>query len=158
MCWRTNESVVLKKAEKDIKTFKILYARKKKFLFYTYGIDIISYFMKFPYELNKQYSIMNHLVPFRSGSEYIICDGFHSYSSKYCKVKLSNNDLYDIKVRFESPDENFLILDYSSGIIRKRYKTVIAHAIIPKGAKYAFNEEGECVSDKIIITDIEEIG
>ena len=133
MCWKSKLVPKRLVAKRDIPITKIL------------APNMCAYFFRgFQYDLHKQY--LTELKEPRWDcvlDKYIINHGFHSYSKK---VKMAI-------------DEDYIHVFYPScGVALAVYSSVanIVNGIIPKGSHYYLNDDGEYVSDSIIITKIQE--
>ncbi len=136
MCWVSNETPVLKKAEEPIPVFKVLYKNME------------SVYFKFRYHLHNK--ILQKLeTPRIAVSRSFIYEGIHSYDAETSIIKDYPNDS-DFFVIITKKDD--LNLDtFSKG----PYVQVMG--VIPEGAEYYRNEWGEIVSNSIILTEIKEI-
>ena len=120
------------KAETDIVCYKILAVGDEG--------ELYAHFYKKAYKLNKKYRLWkmgDYKIPSKYASFGIkkeVAEGFHAFTSLQ------------------------YVFHYKDPLIRMMtsyLETVIAEAIIPKGAKYYWNRiNGTCVSNKIIITGI----
>ena len=82
-------------------------------------------------------------------SEYYSCSkAFHSYKSDMTSVVFDENGL--MAVKHPSGERT----RYGSYV---RNNLIIMECVIPKGANYAVNEEGECVSDELVVKRLNEI-
>lgn len=137
MCWITYKGAKCKTAEKDIRIFKVCSPSNSPEV-------LISAYREFEYTLNKIYSAEEELILTMYGKDTNygkINKGFHSYSPN-CSIK--NETIISIWY-----DRQFLG-SYDSD-------SIIVYGYIPKGAHYYLNEEGEYVSDKICLTNIEQL-
>ena len=140
MCWITNKKLKFKIAKENIPIYKICRKENDK---------ILSYFKRFEYELGCLYNTNFEIAVDAKMSE--IYKGFHSYSlnktyyeKRYDNIRVFKNENF-IELIFNSNSNR--LNDYSSGIVVSGY--------IPKGGAYALNEDGEYVSDSIILNKIE---
>ena len=123
MCWDgLNKPIV---AEEDIKVFKICLKQT--------GKTLMSYFRTFVYEVGVEYSA-TFGIEIEDFGEIAIYEGLHSYSTE-CPIKF---DTYIGKNRF---------IDYYP----PNESIVKVECVIPKGATYYENENGEIVSDTLRI-------
>ena len=168
MCWTKKFSSedrckdVLSTAQEDIECFKVVGVRKlqyfKKFLLGKK--KIFSYFRDYKYNLNKLYKI-DEIVVCKYLSVYRIDCGFHSYSSKYCSTHWVLNSFQNLILEVRTNIHSFMgtgtIASYSPESVYKKNlleETKVVRCIIPKGSKYAINNNGEIVSDQIILKEI----
>lgn len=112
------------KAKKDVPVFKVLH------------IDMTSVYTGFRYVLNTAYSTVLDTPKYW----YVMQSGFHSYT-------------YDVTLkrdhgRLDINDPMGIQLDYFLT------KLIRADCVIPKGSKYAINERGEVISEKIKVIDV----
>ena len=131
MCWKSKLMPQKLVAKRDIPIVKIL------------APNMCAYFFRgFQYDLNKRYLTKLEKPKWNLlHDNYIINHGFHSYSKK---VKMAI-------------DEDYIHVFYPScGVYMTVYSSVanIVNGIIPKGSHYYLNDDGEYVSDSIIITKI----
>ena len=119
---------------------------------------IYSYFRDFEYELNHIYRVDNFGLDIEVIANVIyIKRGFHSYSTKIKIEKATKvrNGFEGIIVRHES-----IIVDTLPAncyVHTLKTNLAIADCIIPKGAHYFLNNNGEYVSDKIKIINVYKI-
>lgn len=144
MCWAC-KTAVLREVPKGEKfpVYKIM-TLKKGFIF----DKLLSYYKGFEYKL-RSLSTSKLESPFHwlGSGLYTIDRGIHSYSMEndtICKENL-------ITVLNKS---NRVISYPIHPIASKKYLNVKVLGYIPEGGKYYINENGECVSDKIILTKI----
>lgn len=80
--------------------------------------------------------------------------GFHSYSSKHCSTHWVLNSFQNLTLEINR--SMITIAIYPLGFIHKKllHETKVVRCIIPKGSKYAINNNGEIVSDQIILKEI----
>lgn len=146
MCWLSNNKPAIKVAEENIPIFKICMKMLSK------EDCVQSYYWEFVYHLNREYDIFEE-------------DGVNALD--YCQL-LDNR--YRIDVGFHSYGINVILRVNNNGdtmfvetpriVIDSYYKTkkvIRVNGYIPKGANYVTNEQGEYVSNKIVLTDIQEI-
>lgn len=149
MCWSSRNRSILeckKVAQEDVPVRKIMMVSKTG--------QYLSYFREFIYALNVPYS--QPIEPKSDGIQRWGCKtkGFHSYDVN-CRMSKRKGERDDIMDVF-SPN-NKLFLEYYSLL----HNLVIVDCIIPKGTTYYVNENGEYVSENIIIvkeTDTKELG
>lgn len=135
MCW---SSKILEKkiATEDIKTFKVGYERVTK---------LRSYYRWFIYDFNQLYE--TEIYPEYSEGLYAITQGFHSYNPKKCTYERCFNEVDKNYSKVQSKTIGKLIDKYFGD-------TSVFECIIPKGSEYYENEDGEIVSNQIIIKKI----
>ena len=134
MCWISNIPVRENIAKEDIPIFKVcLYLNN----------NIVSYYRNFIYILDRIYNTNIRFV-----SKQAIVNGFHSYSSKHCQIKITLSNILSIL----NKNRNLKLDDfiYHNNIIR-------VNGIIPKGSKYYLNDKGEYVSNSIKLLGYENI-
>ena len=146
MCWKTRQDIFLQsiKTKGDIPIFKICLPTSDKNC-------IISFHQTFLYNLNKVYKLkdrdMTLVSPTVDWTTTIasIYEGFHSYITD-CK-------LYD----------NLIGHIYVKGINAEtigcygKSQVVKVFGYIPKDSTYYINENGECVSNSICLTEIKKV-
>lgn len=124
MCWISKERIK-RIAKEDIPVFKIV------------NRDKTSVFRNFLYEENTEYSLGKEIHVYESGiMHFFINEGFHSYCKK-CEITYTYSDGF------------FRVIDLVGTVLLGRKSLLILECLIPKGATYYINEEGECVSDKL---------
>lgn len=140
MCWR-NYTSPLKKliAEENIPIFKVCIKDPLDFL-----NTVESYFMSHCYQLETVYKL-DCITPRDANGYFEINAGFHSYLAG-C---LFRRDVLNV-VWILSPQPRRWVCSY------ERNNTVKVGGYIPKGSEYYVNGDGECVSDSICLTKIEE--
>ncbi len=124
MCWTSFKSPVRRIAEQDITCYKVIFVAENK---------VISYYQEYEYEFEKLYTTEISNVA-ENGYVFIIIQGFHSY--EHC------------------PKINSEGIESENGTVYKFYNmdTIdTVRCIIPKGSEYYINENGEIVSNAIII-------
>ena len=123
MCWESNKSPVKRIAKKYIYVYKIVESID--------NFNCISAVKYFKYQYNKIYTQENfqeNFITFYSkGNLWTIEKGFHSYKT-FLKAKADYQKLHN---------------DYY----------IIVQCIIPKGSTFFENENGEVVSDSIVISN-----
>ena len=139
MCWigygEEQHSLI---AEEDIPCFKILE--------YVKNIGLVSYYYEFHYNLNELYKCdFSCKYDFEYGL-FRINKGFHSYSVD-CVIDCLDEDYFRI---FSKSNDSLLLDLYHNDDCNYR-DIYIASCIIPKGSIYNINEDGEIVSNQIII-------
>lgn len=144
MCWITERNINEKIASKDIVCFKLfreqdIVYRTKHFLGFKLGKpkivklnSVIQHFEYIPYK--KQKSINLHIE-----SDKPIIDFIHYKIKEY--------------VRIEEGYHSYATLAIAKFNKTSSPITIIVGCIIPKGAVYYLNEDGEIVSSTIIVTD-----
>lgn len=138
MCWTSQQQPVAMIATKDISVYKIMKV---------FGGEIYSYYHSFRYELNSTYKGKlgnpHKCSNFWCGERYEIDKGYHSYSSELTEITYPEG-FRQICVKDANP---IIDLDtYCTGIV--------VQCAIPKGARYYLNENGEYVSNQIIIKNV----
>lgn len=158
MCWYS-EKLEIKYAENDIKVFKVVKYRQLSHLgnktyeivpFYYYLNEVYGYYKNECFGISKE--LFEQELDFsvekaETYGYYISGNSFHSYSDKNLQYSQVTEKCYYVRNCF------LTVLDFyelNDGIL-------IMHCIIPKGAKYAVNELGEYVSDKLKIKSFEKI-
>lgn len=137
MCW-SNKNIKMKKAKRDIKTKKVVEKIINK--------DSCCYkslYYGYLYERNIKTPNIN-INPIKNPGIteplYKITKGYHSYTNKIITTSINPHyiEIYN-KNKF---------LDYFSLL----YKIIcVVDCIIPKGTKYYLNNDGEYVSETIIV-------
>ena len=155
MCWRSRIKPVINVANKDIEVYKILFSSDGNDV----GISLITKYTYLKEEVNKMKNGNSLPVSFDIDETYNIDEGFHSYDGK-CKFLFGKNFfeqeifcLYDIACTEKTI--------YKEKLITVPKSCVIGLFIIPSGSHYYENEDGEIVSDSIILKEminIEDIG
>lgn len=169
MCWETRNKAEKKIAEKDIDSFKIVFARING--------NILSVYNNYTYELGSEYimsediNVLYHEYPVY----YEINEGFHSYdpnivSINYHKDEFCIPDYYNVprnlllsyqELKFHNAiilsdkNDNFFLDTYS---LQDGFDVTekIMRCKIPAGSEYYENEHGEIVSNRIIPISIED--
>lgn len=133
MCWTGNDTSIRKIAERDFYVYKIGRASDKGFK------SLYQNFIYEPKEINKKVEL-NPIQFFKDESSYVIYEGYHSYKDiamPYSDLRSYYRTIYLGKIA-----EDIRLYNIYS----------IATFIIPKGAIYIINAQGEVVSDKIMYT------
>ena len=146
MCWKTRREDCLERlvADKPLTTFKILIKG---------GISgLYSYYQSGYYWKEGEVNSLERelsLVKVKDSSIYYgyIKEGFHSYSPDGVYLREDHR-----KVEIASP--NYYTLDW---FLLGEARLVLAKCEIPEGATYYKNEDGEIVSDKIIVEEVESL-
>ena len=136
MCW-IGDYKNLKKTEKDIPVFKILYYSE-------IPITLLSVYQDFPYVLNKKIISEIEVESWINTTICRISKAIHSYSPELINIKSSPNRNSYIYYQEEECLDAFPT--YGS--------YVRVNGIIPKGSTYALNDRGEYISDSIILKEI----
>jgi hypothetical protein len=139
MCWNGDNRPIVSK--KDIPVFKIGLQKKS-------SKKIYSYFQFMEYELGMTYKSNINIIDYDRWfrPDFIsILEGLHSYSMDVDVVKYGG--LY-IKTVIKRNGNDKLLERYSINKIDE-YNLVIMDCIVPKGATYYINEDGEVVSNLI---------
>ena len=155
MCWIGKN--VKRIAERDIEVYKVLYKHKDKYVPYFYCGYLA-------YEVGKLYKQEMNVL-----NDGIYCEvdaAFHSYSMERTYVKRRDNPFLTTYRIYSKNDESWFdhYYDDKHNTIQVTNKflsdeTIIlkedvhfVKCIIPKGAEYFENEDGEIVSNKIVVT------
>lgn len=130
MCWITNSKPEAHFADSDIKVYKIVTKTPRKNM-------VNSLYCGYTYKIGKLFEMEERIIPGlvlsgANGKSYAIKKGFHSYAT-----------FEKVKMKFE--EEITYAINPGVGML------VIVECIIPEGSRYYINNEGEVVSDKIII-------
>jgi hypothetical protein len=140
MCWITKKKEYIERrvADSDIHVFKICYRYiDDKTDWYE------SAYYNYVYEIGRHYRQELGIPDLNEfDNDYIIDEGFHSYDASSVRIGLSGCDHIQVilKSRFGGIFKNSSI------------RTVVRlNCIIPKGASYYVNEEGEYVSSELIV-------
>ena len=140
MCWKSYEPPLLMVATKNKKCFKI--ARqgdhegeaRSIITDYIYKTNVVN-------ELGKPIRVEKQIASYYT--QHIVGPGFHSYDSEVCEV--TTNTKSDDLVAVENENNT---LDYY-------YKEwVYLECIIPVGAIYCENADGELVSNELVVLEI----
>ena len=148
MCWRTYKIAEKKTAKEDIPVFKIMYPSCKSIYYLKgYELDVL-----YTSELDSPIQTYDYY----GRGNFIVNRGFHSYLKE--SVKTLRNEPQDLNGTFTSLNHYFHTLVIVSeknhmldnlSLLNNSYIKV--SGIIPKGSKYYLNEDGEIVSDQIIL-------
>lgn len=145
MCWKTRKKdVKIITACKDIAVYKFLLKKDE----FTY----VSPYRDYEYKLGQLYTLEDYnLRAINSWDGKVIHYGFHSYSSG-CKVKFDvlTNKVYVCSFHEKITIYSSIFLDWYYKKIRTRVIEIVK-CIIPKGSRFCVNEDGEIVSNQIII-------
>lgn len=136
MCWR-NYNKPLKKliAEENVPIFKVCTKSSR------FSNTVASYFRDYYYQLGVVYKL-SYITPREVNFHFEIDEGFHSYLAG-CTFKHN--------IVFSTPPMRW-VCSYNSC-----YDPIKVSGYIPKGSEYYVNEDGECVSNSICLTAIEEL-
>lgn len=131
MCWVTNSKPEAHFADSNIKVYKIVTKTSRKNM-------VNSLYRGYTYKIGKLFEMEKRIIPglvlsSANGKSYAIKEGFHSYAT-FAKATR----------KFEE----IITYDLNSSV----NMFVIVECIIPEGSRYYINNEGEVVSDKIIIS------
>ena len=141
MCWTSKEIPKAKIAEKNIKTFKVMYR----------GLEDEELFSYFFYKLYSIGKITSKIILSyeKFDSSYYIHAGYHSYdiNIKWKYYYNSEEDAYMVKI---GNVEEYYIEPFSDIF----HTLCIVECTIPKSSKYYLNEKGEYVSEQIIVDKI----
>lgn len=134
MCWTGNLN--LEKTKVDIPIFKIMVVGDKREIVY-------SYYCKSQYNIGEL------------KTSEIIPDGRDEYNPGYYRVRIALHSYHLSRFKIEG-ETGLFIKNIESGYTVDYYpfSCNIVKGIIPKGAYYCENEEGEIISDKLIMTEI----
>lgn len=136
MCWMCSKAEK-KIVEEDIKVFKI--GESHGGMFY-------SMYKGFKYQLNKLYSI-NIRINKDDDGVFVGSKGFHSYDPFIANLEIYDKDVFPRWVVYAGVRK----LDVGNiGYVK-------AECVIPKGSEYYENENGEIISNQIIIKNVEQI-
>lgn len=115
--------------------------------------NIYSMFYDFNYNVGQVYKTNICLRKLNTLDTFVVENGFHSY---YTKVKLLRINETRFSVIINSLDLGF-VWKHPSTYVKGLGNLAIADCIIPKGAHYFLNYNGEYVSDAIKIINVYEI-
>lgn len=166
MCW-TGYKSSLKIADNDIKVYKAMYVTEPKD-----NSEKPRYYAPltvFEYEIGKLYKI-NRLKtePSYNFGKVKIDAGYHSFSldCKHRKHVYGQGKFTYTAILNKYGGENFKFINnkpilmpvaglkgHYNATVCAKLKLVLLECIIPKGARYYENEEGEIVSNKLILTE-----
>lgn len=136
MCWISSE-VIPRIAEEDIEIFKMCEGVEAN--------EVESYYRLCFYTLNHVYKLISPIVvELREDilpNKFAINKGFHSYI-KECTIRTSS-----IYKSAEILYNGICVDTYNDYAIKVK-------GYIPKGTKYYINNNGECVSEAICLTEI----
>lgn len=136
MCW-IGDYKNLKKTEKDIPVFKILYRSSET-------TTLFSIYQNFPYMLHKKVVSRVEVESWINTTVCRISEAIHSYSPELIHIKSSS---LSYRVFIYYLNEWLDIFPTDGSYVR-------VNGIIPKGSTYAINDRGEYVSDSIILEEI----
>ena len=138
MCWIGKN--IKHKAKRNITVYKIVNNCS--------GSGIRSYFQRYEWEIGKIHlSKFKIILLSQNCRNYIkIREGLHSYSNK-CQIDFRKY-CYDIGITDKKHKYNFCYYLKSSKLCKLT-------CVIPKGAVYYYNDEGEYVSNKLIPVKID---
>ena len=146
MCWQSYKSSGKRISDGKVKVFKVC----KK-------IDndsVKAYFYSdFIYQMNQLYTThMSVKCVVEDG--YIGTNGFHSYSAKECVHRITRESIQ--KAKFKYID----VLKYGLVNIQEYFgsneEIVVVEGYIPEGTAYCINNNGEIISDAIVLTRIKQ--
>ena len=141
MCW-IGDYKNLKKTEKDIPVFKILYRKGET-------TTLFSVYQVFPYVLHKKVTSEVEVDSWINANICRIAKAIHSYSSELVHAKLIVPNRAYIYYLNDINHLDAWLDDFSTD-----GSFVRVNGIIPKGSTYAINNKGEYVSDSIILKEI----
>lgn len=157
MCWISYKPWKQEVATRDIECFKICTLIDNK---------IYSLYQGFEYQLNTVYNAklsFSKSIVIKTGKviSYEITAGIHSYSTE-CSLKrvfVPNTDVLateeDKEIEFLNVIKNESLMD--SICLNFYPNRVLVKCIIPKDSIYFINENGEIVSNQIILTKVTEL-
>ena len=136
MCW-VSSNAVKQIAEEDIKVFKI--GESHRGMFY-------SMYKDFKYQLNQLYTSCIDIES--NGYRFVGSQGFHSYDQSIVYLKIFNNGIprWEVGAIHARLDFDTVTAGY-----------VKAECVIPKGSVYYENENGEIISEAIIVKQLKPI-
>lgn len=138
MCWDSNK-LETKIADKDIQVFKIV------------NWNNTSVYQDFHYETGKEYESYVRIERedwSDNEGHYTISQGIHSYNSRKVHVEYSYKDYFgNICSKYFKVVGNNMTIDY---FVRVYMRLKCVDCVIPKGATYYENEQGEIVSNRLI--------
>lgn len=138
MCWMTYDKPLKKSiAKENVPIFKVCTKSIR------FSNTVESYFRDYHYQLGIVYESSN-ITPNEVNCHFEINEGFHSYLTG-CTYR---HDVFD-NIWVLSASLTRYIGSYESRAIK-------VSGYIPKGSEYYVNEDGECVSNSICLTKIEE--
>ena len=147
MCWMSNKLKPLV-SDGNVKIYKVCRNNIIPYLYYGYYYNSFCYKLQHVYKT--QISIAKHIV--LDVGVYVGDEGFHSYSQKKCKWKLDNTTTIEPSILIYNDIFHLhYINDDSTEFIFG--KVVLLEGYIPQGATYYENDEGEIISDSIILTN-----
>lgn len=157
MCWKGKSSKKI--AKRDIEVYKVLYKHEDKYVPYYQSDDLA-------YEVGKLYKQKMNGRHSYDGF-YMVSIGFHSYSMERTYVKRRNSSCsfglvtYRIYTKMGDKidvyfDDKYNTIEVTNGFLSNETTTIkdevhFVKCIIPKGAEYFENEDGEIVSNMIIV-------
>lgn len=150
MCWISNKAIK-QIAKEDIPVFKIV----KQCSWLKQDDCLLSLFENFKYKEGETYTadIVIREIEYPNEVDYEISEGLHSYSPD-CRI-IVGLDYDDKRHAVVVPKNDNLVL--SGFIIYSDITIIKVNCIIPKGAEYYVNENGEYVSNMIKICNKDKI-
>ena len=141
MCWQSN-SKNMQISDGNVKV--------KKICRFVNG-NLCGYFYKdFTYALNTEYHDLLLVLYLDLEHAYVGTKGFHSYSADKCQI------LYNQETRlFEIWKDSYSTM--FNTFINFKKTVVVVEGYIPKGGVYHINEDGEIISNSIVLTRIQEL-
>lgn len=168
MCWKTKKLPEKKVATEDISIIKVVAKNEDSDV-------IVPYYMlgTYKYKLGEEYKtriglIGEHITYREEMPVYFIEKGFHSYSKDMCSYSKDKDAFGKEYIAITKPNLECAMfgtrihneLDKTSinkfGLF-KEYEPVVVSGYVPKGSEYYLNEEGEIVSDKIVLKEVMDI-
>ena len=146
MCWWCDKPILKEvPPRKKVPVYKII-TMKKRFLFPN---KLISYYKGFEYKLHSLFtSVLEEPNHWGGLGSYSIDKGIHSY---IIENGTTRRDSSIIVLNNKTGDQ---VASYPINTNNRKFTNVKVLGYIPEGSKYYINEDGECVSDKIILTKI----
>lgn len=144
MCWYSKKESIKKVAENDVPCFKVVQMEDDGSLVSVYYGKVYK-----PKRTYKHKNLIPKKLVYQSFNEYRISKGLHSYATD---VEITNNCIGTIIMVKGLVPIGRIPLWFSNN-----YKFAKVNCIIPKGAEYYENEQGEYVSTQLKVIGYEEI-
>ena len=143
MCWYSKKEPIKKVAENDVPCFKVVQLNDD-------GSLVSVYFGKVykPRRIYKHKNIIPKKIVYKSFNEYRIREGLHSYATD---VEIITG-MQSFVMEYGLVKVGRIPLWFSNN-----YKFAKVNCIIPMGAEYYENEQGEYVSTKLKVIGYEEL-
>ena len=133
MCWCSSTLVTRNSGDEKVLIYKVLGLN--------YGILKAYFYNDFMYILDHIYEAkINPEYP--TSNRYVINQGLHCYSAK-CKFKYNYSS---VSVMCTTEARRYPDSFYTKAVVAKGY--------IPPNTKYYINEEGEIVTESLVLTEI----